>query len=67
MTQVLLTILIIINILMLVGSVVLVYFLYKKIIKPMGVSKQSLKSSMTQMKQAMDMLNDFKIPNQWNK
>ena len=63
MTQVLLTILIIINIVMIVGIGILGYIVYKKFIKPMGMSK----SNMTDMKKVMDMLNDFKVPNQWKR
>lgn len=67
MTQVLLTILIIINILMIVGVVSFFYIIYRKFIKPMGINQKHIKSSMTQMSQVMDMMKDFKIPNQWNK
>ena len=63
MTQVLLTILVIINILMIVGMGVLGYIAYKKFIKPMGMSK----SNMADMKKVMDMFNDFKVPNQWKR
>lgn len=63
MTQVLLTILVIINIVMIVGMGILGYIAYKKFIKPMGMSK----SNMTDMKKVMDMLNDFKVPNQWKR
>jgi hypothetical protein len=63
MTQVLLTILLIINIVMFVGMGIIGYFLYKKFIKPIGMSK----STMTDMKKVMDIFNDFKVPNQWNK
>ena len=60
MTQILLTILLIINIVMFVGMGIIGYFLYKKFIKPIGMSK----STMTNMKKVMDMFNDFKVPNQ---
>jgi hypothetical protein len=63
MTQILLTILLIINIVMFVGMGIIGYFLYKKFIKPIGMSK----STMTDMKKVMDMFNDFKVPNQWKK
>lgn len=63
MTQVLLTILVIINIVMFVGMGIIGYVVYKKFIKPIRMSK----SGMTDMKKVMDMMNDFKVPNQWNK
>ena len=63
MTQVLLTILVIINIVMFVGMGIIGYVVYKKFIKPIRMSK----SVMTDMKKVMDMMNDFKVPNQWNK
>ena len=63
MTQVLLTILVIINIVMFVGMGIIGYVVYKKFIKPMGMAKPN----MTDMKKVMDMLNDFKVPNQWKK
>jgi type III secretory pathway component EscU len=63
MTQVLLTILIIINIVMFVGMGIIGYVIYKKFIKPIRMSK----STMTDMKKVMDMMNDFKVPNQWKK
>ena len=63
MTQVLLTILIIINIVMFVGMGIIGYVIYKKFIKPIRMSK----STMTDMKKVMNMMNDFKVPNQWKK
>lgn len=63
MTQVLLTILVIINIVMIVGMGIIGYVAYKKFIKPMGMSK----SNMADMKKVMDMFNDFKVPNQWKR
>jgi type III secretory pathway component EscU len=63
MTQVLLTILVIINIVMILGMGIIGYLVYKKFIKPMRMTK----SNMTDMKKAIDMFNDFKVPNQWKK
>ena len=63
MTQVLLTILVIINIVMFVGMGIIGYVVYKKFIKPIGMSK----SNMTDIKKVMDIMNDFKVPNQWKK
>ena len=63
MTQVLLTILVIINIVMILGMGIIGYVAYKKFIKPMRMTK----SNMTDMKKVIDMFNDFKVPNQWKK
>lgn len=48
---------------MFVGMGIIGYVIYKKFIKPIRMSK----STMTDMKKVMDMLNDFKVPNQWKK
>lgn len=63
MTQALLTILVIINILMIVGIGITSYVVYKRFIKPIKMSK----SNMTDIKGSMDMLNNFKVPNQWKR
>lgn len=66
MTQVLLTILIVINILMIVGMGIFGYVIYKKFIKPI-MSKKGIISNLSDMNKSLDMLKDFKIPNQWKK
>ena len=48
---------------MFVGMGIIGYVIYKKFIKPIRMSK----STMTDMKKVMDMLNDFKVPSQWEK
>ena len=63
MTQVLLTILVIFNIVLIVGLGIFGYTIYKRFIKPMEISKPS----MSDMKKVMDMMKDFKVPNQWKK
>ncbi len=66
MTQVLLTILIVINILMIVGMGIFGYVIYKKFLKPI-MSKTGITSNLSDINKAFDMLKDFKIPNQWKK
>ncbi len=66
MIQVLLTILIVINILMIVGMGIFGYIVYKKFIKPI-MSNTGGVQNLSEMNKALDILKDFKIPNQWKK
>ena len=66
MTQALLTILIVINILMIVGMGIFGYVIYKKFVKPI-MYKTGITSNLSDMNKDLDMLKDFKIPNQWKK
>ena len=66
MTQVLLTILIVIDILVTIGFGIFGYMVYKKFIKPI-MSNTGGVQNLSEMNKALDMLKDFKIPNQWKK
>jgi len=67
MLETLLIILLLINITLMSGLGIFVYFIYKTYIKPIKGMRGNLKNNLSEIDEAMRMFDNFKIPNQWNK